>query len=742
MKRDTASVQQNCVPAYLAHIDDDGHKELVIEHLEAVATMAGEFAAAFGCREQGEQLGMAHDIGKYSQAFQKRIRGTRRRVDHSTAGAYELLKQGAWWGAYCVAGHHGGLPDGGTVNDTGALAARIQKAEDGKLEDYSAFADEVALPKADQPSLNVSHCKTQEDFLFSNAFAVRMLFSCLVDSDFLCTEEFMQGQQRERLAYEPVDQLAEKLEAYIEQICRQARSSQLNDIRQRVSSECLAAAQQQPGVFTLTVPTGGGKTLASMRFALNHALQHGMRRVIYAIPYTSIIEQNAQVFRDVFGVENVLEHHSNFDFADAGDGIGERLRLAAENWDAPIVVTTNVQLFESLFASRTSRCRKLHNIVGSVIVLDEAQMIPVPCIDPCVHALAELVVNYGCSVVLCTATQPALNGRFEALNLQVGEIMSDTHGLAEKLERVTYEDAGKLGNEQLAQQLAAQPQVLCVLNSRQQVRDVCALLHAAGAEGIFQLSTLMHSVHRSQVINEIRECLAAGQPCRVVSTSLVEAGVDLDFPVVYRSLAGVDSITQAAGRCNREGTLGRAGGRVVVFRPEDGVRVPAETEFRSGLTEEALRAANSDFTSVGSLESVEWYFKVLMQVEGDRLDKAGILKQLGTYATCARERAVSIPFRSVAESFRLIEEGSAPVIIPDKAVCREVEALQAGFATRADMRRLSRYSVSVYQEALCGLVDCGAAVEVGDQLYLLCDEALYDEATGLGADAGGRGLQW
>ena len=715
------------------------------EHLEAVAVMTGEFADAFGCREQGEQLGMAHDIGKYSRAFQKRIRGSSCKVDHSTAGACELLKQGAWWGAYCVAGHHGGLPDGGSDADPcdkGTLAARIQKVEDGKLEDYSAFADEVALPKAAQPSLDVAHCKTPENQLFSNAFAVRMLFSCLVDADFLCTEAFMQGQQREGLAYEPVDQLAEKLETYLEQMCGQACPSQLNDIRQRISSECLAAAQQQPGVFTLTVPTGGGKTLASMRFALNHALRYGMRRVVYAIPYTSIIEQNAQVFRDVFGGENVLEHHSNFDFADAGDGIGERLRLAAENWEAPIVVTTNVQFFESLFAAKTSRCRKLHNIAGSVIVLDEAQMIPVPCIDPCVHVLAELVVNYGCSVVLCTATQPALNGRFEELSLEPREIMSDPHGLAERLERVTYEDAGELSNEQLARRLADEQQALCVLNSRQQVRDVCALLQEAGEEGIFHLSTLMHSVHRSQVIGEIRERLAAGQPCRVVSTSLVEAGVDLDFPVVYRSLAGVDSITQAAGRCNREGTLGRAGGRMVVFRPEDGVRVPAETKFRSGLTEEVLRAAGSDFTSVGSLESVERYFTVLIQVEGDRLDKAGVLKQLGTCATCAGSRAPSISFRSVAESFHLIEEGSVPVIIPDEAIRREVEALQAGFATRTDMRRLSRYSVSVYQATLKELAECGAIEEVGDRLYLLCDEELYDDATGLETKGGGRGLQW
>ena len=719
---------------YLAHVAEDGRIESLRVHLEEVSRMAGEFADVFGCKSAAEQMGLTHDIGKYSRAFQRRIRGSSERVDHSTAGAYELLQRGSWLGAYCIAGHHGGLPDGGAdTNEEGAgtLASRLAKAESGGIPDYSAFKGEISLPATTVLPLDFSHCKTKEALMFAQAFAVRMLYSCLVDADFLCTEAFMQGREREGLGYDSIGELAEKLEAHLARMQANARPSVLNDTRRQVANECLVSAQEAPGVFTLTVPTGGGKTLASMRFALNHAQRHGMRRVIYAIPYTSIIEQSAKVFRDVFGEENVLEHHSNFEFPDGGDGVGERLRLATENWDAPIVITTNVQLFESLFAAKSSRCRKLHNIAGSVIVLDEAQMIPVHCIDPCVHALVELVKNYGCTVVLCTATQPALNERFGALSVQVREIMSDPQELAERLERVTYESAGKLSNDDLAQRLAEQPQVLCVLNSRKHVRDVCALLQGMGTEGVYHLSTYMHAVHRSRVIAEIRERLAAGRPCHVVSTSLVEAGVDIDFPVVYRSLAGVDSVAQAAGRCNREGRLGHAGGRVVVFEPESDVRLPAETKTRLALTQETLRSIDGDFSRIGTLESVASYFKALIRVQGDNFDKAGVLKALGTYATCAHERALSIPFKSVADSFHLIEEGAIPVLIPDDAVRRELAALRAGYATRSDMRRFSRYSVSVYRETVRELLEHGAVEDVGDQLYVLLDGRLYDKNTGL-----------
>lgn len=754
---------------HISHVvEDEGERreEDLIDHLTEVSQMAGEFADAFGARELAEQIGLAHDIGKYSNEFQNRILRGGGKVDHSTAGAYELLQKGSWQGAYCVAGHHSGLLDGGTNTDNedaGTLCARMKKAASGKIPDYSSFSSEVDLAQFNQGQFPLTY---QPDWgwpecCFSNSFFTRMLFSCLVDADFLCTERFMQGREREGLHYDSLETLRGRFEEHIAQFY--PPKGRLNELRCGVLDDCLRVADQRPGVFTLTVPTGGGKTLASMRFALNHALRDGneMRRVIYAIPYTSIIEQNAAVFRGIFGYENVLEHHANFDFDSANDAPGnyasssrgERLRLATENWDAPIVVTTNVQLFESLFAAKTSRCRKLHNIARSVIVLDEVQMIPTEEIKPCIRALVELVVNYGCTVVLCTATQPAFNGYFEELGLDVKEITSDPEGLARELERASYEFEGQLSDEELADRLATEPRVLCIVNNRAQAKRIYESLDNRGVEGIYHLSTFMHPEHRRRVLEEIRDRLFdPDASCRVVSTSLVEAGVDLDFPVVYRAYAGVDSIDQAGGRCNREGKLGRAGGKVHVFETEAGVNAPSDVKNRAGVTREVVRETlGNDFSRIGSLEAVEAYFKKLFWLRSQDLDEHRTVEKLSAPSVIkgsgkhAFADFLSYPFKTVADSFRMIEEGASTVIIPDASVSREIEALERGYATRRDMRRLSRYSVGVYKDALRRLEGCGAVetVEGADDLYLLLDKGRYSESTGLDTSRdGGVGMLW
>lgn len=540
------AIDEGGVPRYVSHISDDGQFEAVSTHLAEVSAMAGEFAEAFGEREMAEQMGLAHDIGKYSPEFQNRILNHGPKVDHSTAGAYELLQTGSWAGAYCVAGHHAGLLDGGCDVNTcedGTLAARMKKACAHKLGDYSAFASEVSLHQVNQSHIT---CRPEwgiEECCFANSFATRMLFSCLVDADFLCTERFMNGgRERDALRYDPLTVLQQRFERYISGFYPPVGF--VNTLRCEVLDACMEAASRRPGIFRLTVPTGGGKTFASMRFALNHAL-HGdneMRRIIYAVPYTSIIEQNAEIFRRALGSENVLEHHANFDF-DSGelqsdDNLGARLRLASENWDAPVVVTTNVQFFESLFAARTSRCRKLHNIARSVIILDEAQMIPVQQLDPCIRALAELVVNYGCSVVLCTATQPAFDDFFEKLGLHVDEIIPGelSERLSTELERVTYEFVGVLSDDKLAQRIAEEPRALCVVDNRAQARRLYEMLDEQGLEGLYHLSTFMYPEHRKRVLADIRERLKdPGVPCRVISTKRHLARVPA--PVIASSLA-------------------------------------------------------------------------------------------------------------------------------------------------------------------------------------------------------------
>ena len=732
---------------FVSHKAEDGRIEQVRDHLREVAEMAAEFARTFGAEGWAYAAGMAHDIGKYSPEFQDRILRGGHKVDHSTAGAYELFEHlNAKLLAYCVAGHHGGLPDGGSpvdVSGGSTLLSRMKGAREGELPDHHAFADEVELPVAGKL---VFRTPPDGNDGFALAFLTRMVFSCLVDADFLCTERFMQGSAREQLSTEGLDVLCARLEAKIASFY--PPKTELNETRCNLLEACALAAEEPPGVFSLTVPTGGGKTYASMCFALRHAFAqgHGMRRVIYAVPYTSIIEQNAAVFREVLGERNVLEHHANFDFDDAGED-GDMLRLATENWDAPVVVTTNVQLFESLFANKTSRCRKLHNIAGSVIVLDEAQMLPTKQLLPCVRALVELVKRYGCTVVLCTATQPSLGDLFERFDCPVHEIAPDPQGLYERLRRTTYCFDGAIEDEDLASRLAANDQVLCVVNSRKQAKRLYDLTVAASSEadGVFHLSTLMHPVHRERVLKEVRRRLKGGEVCRVVATSLVEAGVDVDFPAVYRALAGIDSVVQCAGRCNREGIRDAQESVVHLFEPAEPYALPADVRQKAQLARLVLRDAGMDVGAVGasydvgSLEVIAAYFNQLHEIRRDRLDASGALADLESLRVSGG--APCIPFKSVAERFRMIEEGSHSVIVPDPDIAGVIADVKAGCVMRGTMRRLARYSVGLYDDDLRALASAHSIELLEGDTYVLLDHELYHEDTGLDAsDAGGKGL--
>ncbi len=752
---------------YVSHRADDGRVERVVDHLREVADMASDFARPFGAEQWAHAEGESHDIGKYSAAFQHRILHDGAKVDHSTAGAWELFKRRMPLLAYCAAGHHGGLPDGGTGVDVdgSTLAARLRKAKEGEVPDYGAFAREVELPEMVLPApSNMSSVQSGDCFPFS--FLTRMLFSCLVDADYLCTERFMKGASREGLASDTLDVLLERLEEKVRSFY--PPTTELNTTRCEILDACAQAASNLPGVFSLTVPTGGGKTYASLRFALRHALAdgHDMRRVIYVAPYTAIIEQNAAVFRGVFGEQNVLEHHANFDFDDV-EKKGEQLRLATENWDVPIVATTTVQLFESLFSNKPSRCRKLHNIAKSVIVLDEAQMLPTKQLLPCVRALAELALRYGCSVVLCTATQPSLDGLFAQYGCNVCEIAPDPKALYERLRRVDYRFIGKVDDEGLAARLASHSQALCVVNSRKQACNVYDLVKTllsaqnqgedgevdkSEEEGIFHLSTLMHPVHREKVLAEIRARLEVGDSCRVVSTSLIEAGVDVDFPVVYRSLAGIDSMVQCAGRCNREGRRSALESRVFLFEPATSYGIPSDVNQKRALARSVMvnllgegfpdepgeRGVACD---IGSLDAVASYFDQLLDLRSRRLDAGDALHDLSTFTVFPLFgiKLPSIPFADVAARFRVIDEGTHPVIVPDSRNESDLRALREGVATFGAMRRLARYAVNLYDNDIKALR--GAVKLISGDTYELLDRALYREDTGLNAsDEGGKGL--
>ena len=649
--------------AYFAHSTEDPNKgdwQPLDRHLAEVARRCGEFASRFGAEPWGKVCGLLHDLGKFSQEFQARLEGGRR-VDHSTAGArkaVEVFRPG--FGrllAYAVAGHHSGLPDGGV--DCGArrdtLSGRLDptKVNVPEIREFQSMLDAVPgeLP---QPAISRNG--------FSCAFFIRMLFSSLVDADFLDTEAWITGDKAGlRGSYPSVPDLLQQLDRHLDAICR--TDTPVNQRRAEILVRCREAAALKPGIFSLTVPTGGGKTLSSLAFALRHAKLHGLERVLYAIPYTSIIEQNAAVFRNALGELGpaaVLEHHSNYDLPreDEEDETSPalRMRLAAENWDAPLVVTTNVQLFESLFAARGSRCRKLHSVARSVLILDEAQMLPTPLLQPCLAALRELAAHYGVSVVLCTATQPALH---QAAYLPCGfadgevrEIVPDHAALYEAFRRVEVTYAGALSDAEVAARILARPQVLCIVNTRGHARRLFERLGTA--DDHFHLSALLCPAHRAKKLAEIRKRLKGGKVCRVISTQLVEAGVDVDFPFVLRAATGIDSVAQAAGRCNREGKLS-VHGEVTVFDPECGLP-PGYFRRTADVGALTLRA----FPDLLSPDAVRHYFTQLYSFEGsDGLDAKGILRRLEENA-----RSLSFPFREIAEDFRLIENDMESLIVP------------------------------------------------------------------------------
>lgn len=696
---------------YIGHKREDGAIQPLREHLTGVAQRAGRFAEAFGAGAHAYRTGLLHDVGKYAPDVQRRMADPEHvaKVNHTSAGALEARARRDLFATFAIAGHHGGLQNtggrGATPNDgtlQGKLAYRPQ--------DYSAWMAEV------QPEKNAALPSWIGRDKLAGSFYTRMLFSCLVDADFLDTEAFMRPDAPERGGGERMDALLAKLDAYVAPWF--PANNALNERRCGILKRCRAMGAGEKGLYTLTVPTGGGKTVSSLAFALRHAAEHGCDRVIYVVPYTSIIEQNAAKFAEILGEDNVLEHHSGVEYDedsrdDAAAMQAVRKRLATENWDAPVVVTTAVQFFESLYAASTSRCRKLHSIANSVIVLDEAQMLPLDYLMPCVYAIAELVRHYGATAVLCTATQPALDGLFRecAPELRITEIMEQPQALYEFFRRVTFQQEGELDGCALARRLAQERQVLCIVNTKQRAQDV---FDSLPEDGRFHLSTLMTPNDRSGVIRTIRARLAAGQTCRVVSTSLIEAGVDVDFPSVWREEAGLDSILQAAGRCNREGRRDRAQSVVHIFTTGD--RPPRQ--FVKPL--QATHAALEEEGELDSLRAIELYSRHLIRQKGEFIDKNEILK------SCE-----SFNFRTAADAFRLIDSDTVPVYIPTARNGALLDALHAGCYTAKTVRRLQKDSVNVYRQQAQRLLGAGKAQQTQDGFLILADAGSYDPERGL-----------
>lgn len=728
----------NAGTAYYAHSngDDKSAWQPLRAHLESVAVLSGAFAGSFRAGGFGYAAGLLHDIGKYSTEFQRRLEGASLRVDHSTAGAREALavlgKSLGTLLAYVVAGHHTGLPD--YRSDQGSDASLETRLERAPVFDYATYRGE-GLTVPNPSGLRLPIRPIPEHPGFSVQFFIRMLYSCLVDADYLDTERVMDTPtSAARGGRPPLPELMARLDRCLTRRFEDVPKTPVNQRRAEILDACRTKAEEPPGLFSLTVPTGGGKTLSSLTFALHHAARHGLERLIYVIPFTSIIEQNAAVFREVLGEESVVEHHSNFrpllEPAEDDAVASDKHRLATENWDAPLVVTTNVQFFESLFANRSSRCRKLHNLARSVIILDEAQALPTPLLRACLAGLYELTANYGSTVVLCTATQPALNSLLPA-STRPAEIVTDPRQLYAALRRTEVSSVGRRGDQELAADLLQHRQVLCIVNTRAHALELYNRIAEAG--GAYHLSARMCPRHLSAKLKAIREALAEGRECRVISTQLIEAGVDVDFPVVYRSVAGLDSIAQAAGRCNREGR--REKGQVCVFEPTD--RAPTGwLNLTAGLAAEVMRSRTDPL----SVEAIEQYFTLLYSVQGDGLDQKRILTEIEE-----GRKSLAFPFASVAERFRLIESDMIPVVVGWDERGRElIDRLPRVGPSRRLIRQLQPYAVQVYPHEFAALQEAGLIRTEGGVIHVLTDYSAYSEATGLqiGGRASAEGATW
>lgn len=735
----------------LAHLDESRREHRLDEHLLGVAERAREFAHPLAASELGYQVGLWHDLGKYSGTFQRIIReengiaahiegftdGAR---DHSTAGAIHCVERLGKVGrlaAFAIAGHHAGLAD---EADLRHRLAPSNQAKRDLYRDVLARAEPAirdAVRAIELPPQTEGGSGPNRRLI---ELWTRLVFSALCDADFLDTEAFFDAAKAASRGCEvPLSTLAECLDAHMQAIEQSANASEVNRVRAEVRAACRQQAAQPRGVFSLTVPTGGGKTLAGLSFALHHALAQKQRRVIVAIPYTSIIEQTAEVYRHVFaplGDGVLLEHHCNLN----PNKDTPKNRVASENWDAPLVITTTVQLFESLFANRPGACRKLHRIAGSVLLLDEAQTLPPQLLQPILDVLKMMVQHFGVTVVFATATQPAFQEsslprlRGEALGFaEVREIVPAELRAFERLRRVRVDWPESLEPTSwpaLAEQMSAEPDALAIVHRRQDARDLCRELdERLRDQSTLHLSALMCAEHRSQILRQIKGRKQAGQPVRLVATQLVEAGVDLDFAVVYRALGGIDSLAQAAGRCNREGRLPGLGQlRVFVAptQPPRGVPVSAMS-----ISQGMLRAGAVDLDDRQTFRS---FFQRLYETIPS-LDKNGI-----------QELREQLQFCQVAKAFKLIEDGwSAPLVVPylpsdasdgESEASRLLQKLRAAGPSRDLLRALQRYTIAVPATERDAWLAAGIVEWVADTVIAVKWEfrASYDPRFGLCAD--------
>ena len=707
------------------------------KHINAVDEVAGGFALAFGSMYVASCVAWLHDLGKARKSFQDYLKAQNGidvddpdNGDHSHSGAGACFARD-YYGtlglsmAYIIAGHHAGLADWSSADGAGDGALKNRLANDRQVlneKTVAEFAQEIKkqLPMRSQLQPPWKGFAPRDASMW-----IRMLYSCLVDADFLDTEAFVNSDRAsQRGQGESLEELGTRFFKRMDEMQRRAPYSNVNSIRGEIYEDCVSAAENPVGLFSLTVPTGGGKTLSSTAFAFRHAAKRALKRIIYVIPYTSIIEQTADVLRKFLGDGAVLEHHCNLDPGKET----QQSRLASENWDAPVIVTTAVQFFESLYANKSSRCRKLHNIAESVVILDEAQLLPPSLLAPITEAIHQLAAHYRCSIVLSTATQPALKKMKPLAGDDVREIVSEGRDLYRRLKRVEIQfpsTSDRRSWDDLAEDVSRHSQVLCIVNTRADCRELCARM----PKGTIHLSASMCGEHRSRLIAHIKERLLRGDEIRVISTQLVEAGVDFDFPVVYRAMTGLASIVQAAGRCNREGRLGTPG-KVCVFMPPKASPI-GDLRKAEDTTIEML-AAHQDIDIDNAAVYPEYFERYYDKVQELKDNQKAFHDWLERDAS-----AWQFQFQAAARAFKMIEDrGTVQVIVRYGESGKWIDALRAVGPRREIMRRLQRYAVSVPRSVARHLLENGGIVETqeGSGIYVQEIDSLYDNDLGLNPD--------
>lgn len=705
------------------------------KHQQGVAELAASFAGKFGLPSWGYTLGQLHDKGKESNAFQQYIRRVnnlpitdRQYYDnHYHAYVGGILAKNFMGKSILnllanqIISHHTGLHD---YSEAEHILNKKQLPEEINKEDVVLNIPPLMKELHESP-----FCKYRVDAKHINHLS-RMLFSCLVDADRLDTERFMDIESwRKRGCSSTIDDLLSRLETYLHKLQSDAPATEVNLIRKSVQEQCNKTSSGEKGFYSLTVPTGGGKTLSSLLWAMKHAVNQRMNRIIIAIPYTSIIVQTAGLLKEIFGEENVLEHHSNFNPDEIkNEEVREKAKLATENWDYPIIVTTNVQLFESMFSNKPSDCRKLHNIVNSVLILDEVQTLPTGFLQPIVDALKAYQEIFGVSVLFTTASLPVLSGiikgsnsmaSFEGID-RITEIIPNEFALHDKLRRVTLEidNAGKTYDE-IAAQIAIYDKVLCIVNTRKDAKELYDRLPDEGVK--LHLSRMMCPAHVGETIRGIKTILKdeSRSVVRVIATQLVEAGVDIDFPVVFRQEAGLDSILQAAGRCNREGR--NTVGTTFVFSLAAEKRVPFGAMAAANNARLNL-AADSDWFAPSVMEK---YFHQLYCRKNTFDDK-----DMKHYLYNPGE----LCFETASKEFRLIDDNCRNIIVNWGNSMELVEKLKESGCTYPLMKQLAKFTVGVRRSDFSQLVNYGVVEEFIEGTYVLADKAQYDEATGLRLD--------